>query len=299
MIEAYNHDRNDTGQMQMEHPTPKSQLDAKVVYENVRSALAEDVGTGDVTATLIDPEVKARASVISRDRGIFCGIPWGAEVCAQVDVNIELNWQVADGDTIEGGSTIVELSGSARSLLTIERAMLNFLQFLSGTATQAHFYVDQIKHTKARVLDTRKTLPGLRMAQKYAVSVGGAKNHRMGLFDAFLIKENHIAAAGGITTAVHQARALQPDLLVEVEVENLEQLDEALKALPDIIMLDNFSTDEMSIAVKRNNTSAKIEASGGLTLSDLSSVADTGVDYVSIGAITKNAYSLDLSMRFS
>lgn len=282
----------------MEHPTPKSQLDTKVVHENVRAALAEDIGTGDVTTTLIEPDVEALASVISRDPGIFCGIPWAAEVCAQVDSDIELNWQVADGDAIEVGSTIVELVGRARSLLTIERTMLNFLQLLSGTATQAHAYVDQVKHTKARVLDTRKTLPGLRIAQKYAVSVGGANNHRMGLFDSFLIKENHIDAAGGITTAVQQARALRPDLLVEVEVENLQQLDEALEAFPDIIMLDNFSTDEMTKAVQHNNTSAKIEASGGLTLSDLSSVADTGVDYISIGAITKNVYPLDLSMRF-
>ena len=298
MIRAYNHDRDDTGQLQMEHPTPKAQPDAKVIHENVRAALAEDVGKGDVTATLIEPEAQALACVFSRDRGIFCGIPWAAEVCTQVDADIQLNWLVADGDNIEVDSTIVELVGRARSLLTVERTMLNFLQLLSGTATQAHACVAVIKHTKTRVLDTRKTLPGLRIAQKYAVSVGGANNHRTGLYDAFLIKENHIVALGGIATVVEQARALHPDLPVEVEVENLEQLDEALGASPDIIMLDNFSTDEMTKAVRRNNSLAKIEASGGLTLSDLSTVAHTGVDYISIGAITKNVNPLDLSMRF-
>lgn len=280
----------------MEHQLPPNE---EVVAENVRIALAEDVGEEDVTAALIAPAERAHATVITRSPGTFCGKAWVAEVCAQIDGDIEITWHVADGDQIDADDTLFELAGRARSLLTAERTMLNFVQLLSGTATAAHAYAEAVEGTGAQILDTRKTLPGLRVAQKYAVAVGGASNHRMGLFDAFLIKENHIAAAGGIGAAIAQARALHPELTVEVEVENLEQFHEALDAAPDIIMVDNFSVEEMTQAVRRNNGRAKIEASGGLRLSDLRNVANSGVDYISIGAITKNVEPLDVSMRFN
>ena len=276
-------------------PTPPP---SEIVQGNVRAALVEDVGEGDVTASLIAADATARASVISRAAGVFCGRPWVAETCAQVDAGITLEWRVDDGDEVARDDVLFHAHGFARSLLTAERTLLNFAQLLSGTATVARACAAAVQGTRARVLDTRKTAPGLRAAQKYAVAVGGAGNHRMGLFDAFLIKENHITAAGGIGAAVRRARAAQPDLFVEVEVENLTQFEEALAAQPDCIMLDNFSLADMALAVARNDTRAKLEASGGLGVADLAQVAATGVDYVSVGAITKRVEPLDLSMRF-
>ena len=215
-----------------------------------------------------------------------------------MDAGITLDWRVNDGDEVARDDVLFHANGLARSLLTAERTLLNFAQLLSGTATVARACAAAVQGTRARVLDTRKTAPGLRTAQKYAVAVGGASNHRMGLFDAFLIKENHINAAGGIGAAIRRARAARPDLFVEVEVENLTQFEEALAAQPDCIMLDNFSLADMALAVARNDTRAKLEASGGLGVADLAQVAATGVDYVSVGTITKRVEPLDLSMRF-
>ena len=268
---------------------------------NVRAALAEDVGDGDITAELIDAQATAHAEVISRMAGIFCGEPWVNETCRQVDSAIQTIWHVHDGESISPNQKLFELYGPARGLLTAERTMLNFVQLLSGTATAAHACVARVARvdgTTTEILDTRKTLPGLRAAQKYAVAIGGARNHRMGLYDAFLIKENHISAAGGISNAIRTARRNHPDKPVEIEVENLDELHGAIGAAPDIIMLDNFSLDDMNMAVRLNNNSAKLEASGGLSIDDLEAVAATGVDYISIGEITKRVDPLDLSMRF-
>ena len=269
-----------------------------VVRRNVREALAEDVGDGDVTAALVPVDQYTRAAVISRSAGVFCGAPWVREVCAQTDADIGIGWHVRDGAEIGADATLFTLAGRARSLLTLERTLLNFVQLLSGTATAARACVQAVAGTGTRILDTRKTVPGLRAAQKYAVAVGGADNHRMGLFDAFLIKENHILAAGGIRAAILAARATHPDLPLEVEVEDLAELEEALAAGPDVVMLDNFTVEEMAAAVRANDTDARLEASGGLALDDLAAVARTGVDYISVGAITKHVTPLDLSMRF-
>ena len=272
--------------------------DAAAVRRQVRDALAEDVGGGDVTAALIAADERARATVISRSAGVFCGGPWIVEVCAQVDAGIVVEWCVDDGDEIAQGTVLFRLSGPARSLLTAERTLLNFTQLLSGTATAARRCARAVAGTSTRILDTRKTVPGLRAAQKYAVAVGGAHNHRMGLFDAFLIKENHVRAAGGIREAVRRARAAHPDLSVEVEVEDLDELREALAAGPDCVMLDNFTVEEMAVAVRANDTATRLEASGGLEPEDLAAVAQSGVDYISVGSITKRVEPLDLSMRF-
>ena len=271
---------------------------AEAVRRQVRDALAEDVGGGDVTAALIAADQRARATVISRSAGVFCGGPWIVEVCAQVDAGIVVEWCVDDGDEIAQGTVLFRLSGPARSLLTAERTLLNFTQLLSGTATAARRCARAVAGTNTRILDTRKTVPGLRAAQKYAVAVGGAHNHRMGLFDAFLIKENHIRAAGGIREAIRRARAAHPDLWVEVEVEDLDELREALAAGPDIVMLDNFTVPELTAAVRANDTATRLEASGGLEPEDLAAVARSGVDYISVGSITKRVEPLDLSMRF-
>lgn len=269
----------------------------EAVRRSVQVALEEDIGAGDVTAALIDAQAEAAATVISRSAGVFCGRPWAVETCRQVDPSIEVRWRVEDGDAVRRNAVLLELRGRTRSLLTAERTLLNFAQLLSGTATAARACAAAVAGTNARILDTRKTAPGLRVAQKYAVAVGGATNHRQGLFDAFLIKENHIAAAGGIAEAVRRARASRPELFVEVEVENLAQFQEALASRPDCIMLDNFSMEDMALAVRRNDTPAKLEASGGLQLADLAAVAVCGVDYISVGAITKRIEPLDLSMR--
>ncbi|HSH56466.1 MAG TPA: carboxylating nicotinate-nucleotide diphosphorylase [Halomonas sp.] len=271
------------------------------LVEEIRDAaarlLAEDVGPGDITAQLIPAEQFARARVITRDDCVLCGVAWVDELFRRLDATVTLRWLAADGDALTAGQCFLELEGAARSLLTGERAALNLLQTLSATATHTRHYVDLIADTGVRLLDTRKTLPGLRLAQKYAVACGGGHNHRIGLWDAFLIKENHIAACGGIEAAVREARRLASDLPVEVEVESLDELDQALAADADIIMLDNFDLDELREAVRRNAGKATLEASGNVDRSTLRAIADTGVDCISSGALTKDVKAIDLSMR--
>jgi nicotinate-nucleotide pyrophosphorylase (carboxylating) len=274
------------------------QLLADAIERNVREALAEDIGDGDITAQLIGADTHGRATVITREDAVFCGRRWADETCRQVDSQIAVEWNVDDGDRIVASQTLLTLAGPARSLLTAERTLLNFLQLLSGTATLARSYADRVTATSVRILDTRKTLPGLRVAQKYAVRCGGCHNHRLGLFDAFLIKENHIAAAGSIAAAVQQARQIAPHRSVEVEVENIEEFRTALIAGADIIMLDDFSEADMHRAVALNQGQAKLEVSGGVTLDTVAAIAATGVDFVSIGDITKRVQPIDLSMRF-
>jgi len=273
------------------------QVLAQAIDDNVRFALAEDIGSGDITAALIPAKQQARARVITREAGVFCGEGWTRAVFAAVDPEVLLHWHVRDGDRLIPNQTLFELEGSARSLLTGERAALNFIQTLSGTATRCRFYADLVTGTPVKLLDTRKTIPGLRIAQKYAVTCGGCHNHRIGLYDAFLIKENHIAACGSIANAVSQARALEPGKPVEVEVENFDELDQALASGTDIIMLDNFSLTDLAKAVEHTAGRARLEASGGVTNETLRPIAETGVDYISIGALTKDCKALDLSMR--
>lgn len=269
------------------------------VTANVTLALAEDVGAGDITAALIDAEEIAEARVITREAGVFCGAAWVEETCRQVDPNIAVKMLVADGDAITADQTLFELTGPARSLLTAERTLLNFVQLLSGTATRAHHYAVLVAHTATRVLDTRKTIPGLRLAQKYAVRCGGGHNHRIGLFDQFLIKENHIAAKGGIAAAVTAAKQQgSASLRVEVEVESLEELDQAIAAGADIALIDNFSLADTREAVRRARGHIELEASGGITAESITDIAETGVDYISTGDVTKQVTPLDLSMLF-
>ena len=271
--------------------------DADTVKRNVAAALAEDVGSGDLSADLIDGEARSRARIVTREPGLFCGRPWAVETCRQVDPAIRLDWRVDDGAGIEIEDTLVDLAGLARSLLTVERTVLNFLQLLSATATRTRRFVDAAAGTEAVILDTRKTLPGLRVAQKYAVRVGGGQNHRMGLYDALLLKENHIAAAGGIAAAVYQARRRHPGMPVEVEVEDQRELAEAIATGVDRILLDNFSIDDLHTAVAATAARVPLEASGGITLDNVAEVARTGVDFISVGELTKNVTPLDLSMR--
>jgi nicotinate-nucleotide pyrophosphorylase (carboxylating) len=268
------------------------------IFYNVKAALLEDIGAGDITAQLISAEQQAKASIITREDCIFCGRDWVNEVFLQLDSHVAIEWFVDDGDAVTANTLLFNLRGSARSLLTGERTALNFVQTLSGTATISHYYAQLVANTAVKVLDTRKTLPGLRDAQKYAVACGGCHNHRIGLYDAFLIKENHIAASGGIAKAVTTARNIAPSKRVEVEVENLAELSQALQAGADIIMLDNFTLDDMYTAVKINNGKAKLEASGNVTEKTLPAIAATGVDYISLGALTKHCQAVDLSMRF-
>jgi nicotinate-nucleotide pyrophosphorylase (carboxylating) len=267
------------------------------IEENVRISLKEDVGNGDITAELIPAADQARARVISRQTAVVCGRAWVDEVFRQVDPKVQIEWLVDDGDKVERDQVLFRLQGSARSLLTGERAALNFLQTLSGTATISHEYAQRVAGTPVRLLDTRKTIPGLRLAQKYAVSCGGCFNHRIGLYDAFLIKENHIMACGGIEQAIETARRNHPGKPVEIEVETEEQLERALVAGADIVMLDNFSPERMIAAVKQTAGRAKLEASGNITDETLLEYANTGVDYISIGALTKHCQAVDLSMR--
>lgn len=269
------------------------------ITEEVRRALREDIGSGDITAALIPAERQAQATIISREPAILCGTAWADEVFRQVDPLIRINWLAVDGDQLQPDQPFCELSGPARGLLSGERCALNFIQTLSATATRSRYFADLTAGTQVKLLDTRKTLPGLRLAQKYAVTCGGCHNHRIGLFDAFLIKENHIAACGGIQAAVTQARAMAPDKPVEVEVESLAELRQALDAGADIIMLDELSRDDMRAAVAITAGKAKLEASGGITEATLRSVAETGVDYISIGSLTKDIKAVDLSMRLS
>ncbi|WP_285275928.1 carboxylating nicotinate-nucleotide diphosphorylase [Halopseudomonas bauzanensis] len=269
------------------------------LQDQVRRALAEDVGDGDITAALIPADRQAQATIISREPAILCGTAWADEVFRQVDPQIKIEWLAADGDQLAPNEPFCRMSGPARGLLTGERCALNFIQTLSATATRSRYFADLVEGTGVKLLDTRKTLPGLRLAQKYAVTCGGCHNHRIGLFDAFLIKENHIAACGGIDAAVAQARVLSPGKPVEVEVESLDELRQALAAGADIIMLDELSNEDMRSAVQITAGKAKLEASGGINDSTLRAVAETGVDYISIGSMTKDVKAVDLSMRLS
>lgn len=268
------------------------------VKRNVRAALREDVGSGDINAALIPAGTRARASVITRNRGVFCGRPWVEEACRQVDPAIALDWRVDDGANVAAGDLLLRLAGPARGLLTVERTALNFLQVLSATATRARAFVAATAGA-AVVLDTRKTLPGLRAAQKYAVRVGGARNHRSGLYDGYLLKENHIAAAGGIAAAVREAQRQHPEKEVHVEVETNAQLEEAIVAGAQRVLLDNHSLPALRDAVKRTAGRVALEASGGVTLATAAAVAGTGVRYLSVGEITKSVAPLDLSMRLA
>lgn len=269
------------------------------IEANVRRALLEDVGSGDITAQLIPAERLAKATVISRDAAVIAGTAWVDAVFRQLDPRVAVHWQVADGDRVKPGQPLFHLEGPARSLLTGERSALNFLQTLSGVATKAQHYADMVADTQVQLLDTRKTLPGLRLAQKYAVTCGGCHNHRIGLFDAFLIKENHIAASGGIAQAISAAHKIAPGKPVEIEVESLSELRQALDAGADIVMLDELSLDDMREAVTINAGRAKLEASGGINDQTLRVIAETGVDYISIGSLTKDVKAVDLSMRLS
>lgn len=267
------------------------------VRTGVAAALAEDIGSGDINALLIPASQRARARIISRETGCFCGRLWVNEVFRQLDPAVKIHWHLEDGDRVQADQVLFELEGSARSLLTGERTALNFVQTLSGTASTSAYYAGLVANTGVQLLDTRKTLPGLRRAQKYAVLCGGGHNHRFGLYDAFLIKENHIAACGGIAQAVEAARLLAPEKPVEVEVETLVQLEQALAARADIVMLDNFALEDLRQAVVINAGRAKLEASGNVTEAGLAELAATGVDYISIGALTKHCRAVDLSMR--
>ena len=274
------------------------QLTAEI-EANVRSALAEDVGAGDITAQLIPAQQQAQARVITREAAVISGVAWVNEVFRQVDSAVQVRWLVADGQRVQANAVLFELSGAARALLTGERAALNFLQSLSAVATRSQYFADMVAGTNVKLLDTRKTLPGLRLAQKYAVTCGGCHNHRLGLYDAFLIKENHIAACGGVAATVAAAHKIAPGKPVEVEVENLDELREALAAGADIIMLDELSLADMRTAVKLNAGQAKLEASGGVNENTIRGIAETGVDYISLGTLTKDVKAVDLSMRLS
>ena len=271
------------------------------IITNVRQALTEDIGTGDITASLIPENRQATAHIICRDQAVICGRPWFDEIFNQLDPTVKLNWQAKEGASVEPGQILVTLKGSARSLLTGERCAINFLQTLSGTATRCKHYANLVNDTGVRLLDTRKTLPGLRIAQKYAVAVGGCHNHRIGLYDAFLIKENHIAACGGIQQAIMKAKEIAPGKPVEIEVETMNEFIKARKAGADIIMLDNLPLETLCEAVQLNKNLAgnapKLEASGGITDHTLLSIARSGVDFISIGTLTKDCLSVDLSMR--
>ena len=265
----------------------------------VRFSLAEDIGSGDITAELIPVSKIISANIIARDRGILCGSPWVDEIFRQLDDSVQVSWKITDGDAVANDQIIASLEGSARSILTAERTALNFLQTLSATASRSHYFASMVSHTRVKLLDTRKTLPGLRSAQKYAVKTGGCHNHRMGLFDAFLIKENHIAACGSIESAIATAHSLHRDKPVEIEVRDFEELEQATAAGADIIMLDNFQVSDISEAVKINDGRSKLEASGGIDEEKLVNIAETGVDYISIGALTKNCKAFDLSLLVS
>ncbi|MNF35512.1 Nicotinate-nucleotide pyrophosphorylase [carboxylating] [compost metagenome] len=269
------------------------------IEANVRRALTEDIGSGDITAQLIPATRLAHATVITREAAVIAGSAWVDAVFRRLDPRVAVHWQVRDGERVNPNQPLFHLEGPARALLSGERSALNFLQCLSGVATRVGHYVELVKGTQVKLLDTRKTLPGLRLAQKYAVTCGGCHNHRIGLFDAFLIKENHIAACGGIVEAVQAAHKIAPGKPVEVEVESLQELQQALDAGADIIMLDELSLDDMRQAVAITQGRSKLEASGGINESTLRSIAETGVDYISIGALTKDVKAVDLSMRLS
>ena len=271
---------------------------ASQIKAQVADALTEDVGAGDLTASLIDQAKVAQATVISRESAVVCGVAWFNEVFAQVDAAVEIDWAVVDGDEVEADQVLCRIQGSASSVLTAERTALNFLQTLSATASKAAEYVKAVEDTGVRILDTRKTIPGLRVAQKYAVTCGGASNHRMGLYDAILIKENHVESAGSVTAALHRAFAEHPNVEIEIEVETHEQLEEALAAGVKRVLLDNMSLPQLREAVELNQGRARLEASGGVNLDTVRDIAQTGVDDISIGEVTKDIRAIDFSMRF-
>ena len=275
------------------------QLLEQSIQLNIQQALQEDIGDGDITALLTPEDEQATATIISREDMILAGQPWVNALIAGFDSSVQITWLKNDGDLVLANETIFKLAGSARSLLTVERPALNFVQTLSAVASKTAEYVKQLDGLNTKLLDTRKTLPGLRIAQKYAVAVGGGQNHRLGLFDAFLIKENHIMAAGGIAQAIAKAHQIAPGKPVEVEVETWAELEQALEAQADIVMLDNFSQQQMIDAVKHVAGRCKLEASGNITIANLREVATTGVDYISMGVLTKDVKAVDLSMRFN
>jgi nicotinate-nucleotide pyrophosphorylase (carboxylating) len=274
--------------------------------DQVAAALREDIGSGDLTARLVPEHQRVRGWVVTREDAVLCGRPWAEETFRRLDADIRLTWRAADGERIAAGAVIFEIEGRARPILTGERTALNFLQLLSATATQTSRFAAAVAGTGCTVLDTRKTIPGLRSAQKYAVRCGGGRNHRMGLYDMVLIKENHIAAAGSLTAAIAAARrvtqSVGPRVKVEVEVESLQELEEALAAGPDIVLLDDFSLEDLAAAVSRNRSRGRpvaLEASGSVSLETVGAIAATGVDFVSSGGLTKNVRAVDLSMRFA
>jgi len=268
------------------------------INHNVAQALAEDIGTADLTAQLIAPQASARGRVITREDAVLCGRAWFDASFRMLDLDASVVWHVGDGERVAAGRALCEIFASARALLTAERTALNFLQLLSGTATITARYVEAVKGTRAVIVDTRKTLPGLRLAQKYAVAAAGGVNHRIGLYDGILIKENHIIAAGGIAQAMKQAQALAPsNVFIEIEVEHLAQLEEALASGAKMVLLDNMSLEEMREAVRITAGRAKLEASGGISLERVRAIAETGVDRISIGALTKDVLAVDLSLR--
>ena len=270
------------------------------LVDHVTRALAEDIGSGDITAALVPADRSARATVVTRESAVLCGRPWFDATFRHLSREVRIDWQVDEGAKITPGALLCRLSGPARAILTGERTALNFLQTLSATATVARGFVEAVAGTNCEILDTRKTLPGLRTAQKYATRVGGARNHRTGLFDAVLIKENHIAAAGSITAAIRAARGLTK-VTVEVEVEDLAELAEALAARPNMVLLDDFSLEDLRAAVALNRAHGrpvKLEASGGIQLDNVRAIALTGVDFISVGSMTKHIRAIDLSMRF-
>lgn len=280
-------------------PANSSEFD-QLVRTQVKAALEEDVGAGDLTASLVPAKQLVKAKIIVRESAVICGIPWVQACFNQIDVSVKINWQVVEGDRVEANQTLCEITGPARALLTAERCALNFLQTLSATATETRKYVDAIAGTQSQILDTRKTIPNLRLAQKYAVTIGGGQNQRLALYDGILIKENHIAAAGSINAVLAQAYALNAGKSIQIEVENMLQLKEALEAGATSILLDNFNTERLVEAVNFNLQSGKravLEASGGIGLKNIREIALTGVDRISIGAITKNIQAIDLSMR--
>lgn len=278
--------------------------DMQAIREQVANALIEDLGgelnaANDITANLINEDVSAKATIITREDCVVCGVAWVNQAFALIDESVEVNWHVADGDNVSADTVLVSLEGSARAILTAERTALNFLQTLSATATVTSFYAKLLSNSATKILDTRKTLPGLRFAQKYAVRCGGGQNHRVGLFDAFLIKENHIFSCGGINKAVQRAKEMMPGKLVEVEVENIEELQQAMRAGADIVMLDNFTNEQIQQAVSINSGQCKLEVSGNITNERLASLATLGVDYISSGALTKHVQAIDLSLRIN
>jgi len=270
----------------------------EVINKNVHSALEEDMGDGDVTAALIPVNQQLEVRLLCRESAILCGRDWFERAFHSLDKNIAIHWHAADGDQLHRDQVVCQFSGNARAILSAERTALNFLQTLSATATITHQYQSLISETGCRILDTRKTIPNLRLAQKYAVRCGGGMNHRIGLYDAFLLKENHLSASGSMSAAVHLARKSHPDLLLEVEVENLEQLQQAIDNQVDRVLLDNFSLELLNQAVTLNNSRVKLEASGDINPGNVLQVARTGVDFISIGSLTKHIRAVDFSLRF-